>query len=155
MLIDKQFINETPKNMTKNQRVTFEAINPGFEDSSSSSTNNNHNNGPTKEEVNIEGLGLKEREGVLSKVFKNKKIMSEDDVNNLLSSFVNRMRFNYTLSLIFEYLTSCLCMRKLSRKRNHNRFKKHYLYQKGKEKLEEELDIVQLIKTMRRFRLLA
>eukprot|EP00347_Sterkiella_histriomuscorum_P019663 403340763 len=103
---------------------------------------------PTEEEI-------RQREYAQQKIFKHKKKVKGEDVDNLLVSFLSRMRFNYTLKLIFQYITRCMCFRDLSKHRNKKFYKKHYLYQKGEEKMNQELDVIQLVKTLRKFRLFA
>eukprot|EP00347_Sterkiella_histriomuscorum_P017701 403348330 len=98
---------------------------------------------------------IRQREFAQKQVFKNKKKINGEDVDNLLLSFLSRMRFNYTLKLIFDYVTRCMCFRNLSRQRNKQYYKKHYLYQKGEDKMNQELDVIQLVKTLRKFKLVA
>eukprot|EP00347_Sterkiella_histriomuscorum_P023730 403333580 len=98
---------------------------------------------------------IRQREFAQQKVFKHKKKVNGEDVDNLLLSFLSRMRFKYTLKLIFDYVTRCMFLRDLSRYKNKKHYKKHYLYQKGEEKMNQELDVIQLVKTLRKFKLLA
>ncbi|CDW73064.1 UNKNOWN [Stylonychia lemnae] len=108
----------------------------------------------TKQQLQEE-YEIKENEIKNAKEFKGKKVLGEDDINSLLMSFVSRMSFNYQMRDILQYLGKCLCLRDLSKKRQKRYYKKHYLFNKGEEKLSQELDIIQLLKTQRKFRLLA
>ncbi|CDW83128.1 UNKNOWN [Stylonychia lemnae] len=110
------------------------------------------------EKVNLElqdEHDIKEREQLNAQIFKKKRQVNDIDVNNLLISFISRMRFNYDIKSIIQYLSKCLCLKNLERKRNKRYYKKHYLYQKGEKKLSQELDIISLLKTQRKFKLLA
>lgn len=57
------------------------------------------------------------------------------------------------MGMVFEYLFQCLCLKNLSRKKNRIIFKKHYMFKKAQVKLEEELDVISVIKTLKKFRL--
>jgi hypothetical protein len=80
------------------------------------------------------------------------KITNEES-RTILDSFLNRQRFNYGTSKIFDYLSNCLCCSSKRRLMN-KRFKQHYYFQKAEKKLKEELDIVQLLKSTRKLKLL-
>ena len=76
-------------------------------------------------------------------------------------NLINRKRFHYKLKDIFEYLIRCLCLRKLkfkkyigSRRDWDQKIKKHYQFNEGEDKLFDELDVITLLKSMRRVKLL-
>ena len=76
-------------------------------------------------------------------------------------NLINRKRFNYMLRDILEYLIRCMCLRKLkfkkhsgSRKDWDQKIKKHYQFNEGEEKLFDELDVITMLKSMRRIKLL-
>jgi hypothetical protein len=75
---------------------------------------------------------------------------------------INRRRYRYTGSDILEYLFKCLCLRNLklkkfegSKEEWHFKYKKHFQFQEGEEKLNNELDVITLLKSMRRVKLLS
>ncbi|CDW88099.1 accessory gland protein [Stylonychia lemnae] len=97
---------------------------------------------------------IKVREHMSSKQFKKKQTMEKQDVQNVLMTLISRMRFKYNTQAIFQYISRCLCLKHLHYKRNKKFYKNHYLYQKGEEKLRSELDIISLLKTQRKLKLL-
>lgn len=68
--------------------------------------------------------------------------------------FLNRIRFRYTFGDRFDYCFSCLCCRNLSEDKRSYDVKKHYLFEKARRKLESELDIVKLVKSLRKLKTL-
>ena len=76
------------------------------------------------------------------------------DVEELLKAFIHRSRFKYKLVQIFEYLGKCFCLRKTRSLRGLDKNHIHYKFKKGKRKLEHELDVIQLLKNMRKFKLI-
>ena len=58
---------------------------------------------------------------------------------------------------IFEYLLRCLCLRDIGEKdeRSLHRNKRHFLFEKAEEKFMQELDVVRIVKTLRKFKMLA
>lgn len=60
--------------------------------------------------------------------FKDKSIVENEDLNNILVSFINRARFHYSPKKIMAYLLQCLCMRNLKNSRNLQKVKNHFLY---------------------------
>ena len=57
------------------------------------------------------------------------------------------------MRLVFDYILRCICFRNLSKKRTLAQYKPHYMYKKASDKLDEELDVIHLIKTLKKFRL--
>jgi hypothetical protein len=49
----------------------------------------------------------------------------------------------------------CFCIRNISDDRRDKSFKKHFLFEKAKEKFMNELDAVRIVKTLRKFKMLA
>ncbi len=88
----------------------------------------------------------------IDKELKNKSKLEENDVQNVLMNLIKRRRFKYTSSDILKYVFKCLCMRKI--KKQTEKLKKHFIYDKGAEKLQEELNIITLLKTIRQVKLL-
>jgi hypothetical protein len=48
-----------------------------------------------------------------------------------------------------------MCLRKTSDNRRRRVYKKHFLFEKGEEKFYQELDVVRIVKTLRKFKMLA
>ncbi|CDW82531.1 UNKNOWN [Stylonychia lemnae] len=137
------------------EAIDHNSVNVGFDDSINKNANKN--------ELDTSNLKCEVKDEKYIKVvedhnainFKEKQWVRNDDVNSLLVSFISRMRFTYDYTSIWQYVSQCLCIRNLGRLRNKKYFKKHFIYHKGEEKLGQELDVVSLIKTLRKFRLLA
>ena len=77
-------------------------------------------------------------------------------------NMINRKRFQYKFLDIIEYIMRCLCLRKTKFKRFNGpreewaqNIKKHYQFNEGEGKLFDELDVINLLKTMRRVKLLS
>jgi hypothetical protein len=90
----------------------------------------------------------------MAEYFKGKEAVDHEDVNSLLVAFIQRQRFSYNMKMVFEYILRCLCFKNISKKRFHPEHKKHYMFFKAKNKLEEELDVIHVIKAIKQFRLL-
>ena len=87
--------------------------------------------------------------------------LDQKEVGVLLRNLINRRRFQYTCSDILEFLVRCLCIRKIkkrkyrgSREEWEDNVKKHYHFKEGEDKLFDELDVITLLKSMRRVKLL-
>ena len=48
-----------------------------------------------------------------------------------------------------------MCIRNVAENRSKSKFKKHFLFAKAEEKFMQELDIVRIVKTLRKFKMLA
>jgi hypothetical protein len=84
------------------------------------------------------------------------KLELDDTYLKSILDFVllKRARFSYGGRQILDYATRCFCIRPhstLTTLRN----KDHFLYHKGNEKLKRELDIVNLVRSIRQLRLMA
>jgi hypothetical protein len=82
-------------------------------------------------------------------------VIKESDLTSLFFAFLNRARFNYTLTNILEYTARCLCIRSIDPVRRDKSFKKHFLLEKAEDKFMQELDVVRIVKTLRKFKMLA
>ena len=90
-----------------------------------------------------------------------KVTLDKRELNVVLRNVINRRRFQYTCSDILEFLVRCLCLRKIkkrkyrgSREEWEDHVKKHYHFKEGEDKLFDELDVITLLKSMRRVKLL-
>lgn len=81
--------------------------------------------------------------------------MKNSDIYSLFFAFLNRARFNYTLTDIIEYFLRCMCIRRLGKLRNNMTYKKHFLFEKAEERFQNELDVVRIVRSLRRFKMLA
>lgn len=81
--------------------------------------------------------------------------MQKSDIYSLFFAFLNRARLNYTVSDILMYALRCICCRDIGDYRNEKAYKKHFLYEKAEEKFQNELDVVRIVKTLRKFKMLA
>jgi hypothetical protein len=91
-----------------------------------------------------------------------KQALNPDDLRLVTMNLVNRKRFMYTPHDIINYLTHCICLRKLKFKKYkgtkedwRKTLKKHYQFEEGEEKLFDELDVVTLLKTIRRVKIIS
>eukprot|EP00347_Sterkiella_histriomuscorum_P020394 403337971 len=79
----------------------------------------------------------KVKENKIGKSMQNKDNLDEEDVNELLVSFIHRTRFLYGTKKILDYIFRCFCLRKLSKLRFDEQNKAHYMFKKAFEKFEE------------------
>lgn len=98
---------------------------------------------------------MKEKEGILQDHFKKVTRIEGADLHSMFFAFLNRQRLVYSLSDIFEYVLRCFCLRDSSDHRNVPSIKKHFLFDKAEERFCKELDVVRIIRTLRRFKLLS
>eukprot|EP00347_Sterkiella_histriomuscorum_P015712 403355969 len=98
------------------------------------------------------GMQQKIKENCLGIALQAKDKLNDQDIDNLLSSFTNRIRFNYGTKKVLDYIFKCFCLRKNSNIKQYNY--SHHIFLKGQKKLEQELDVIQLLKNMRKFKLI-
>ena len=77
-------------------------------------------------------------------------------------NLINRKRFSYSGRDILAFLLRCLCIRskklkkfKGSKAEWDKSMRKHYHFNEGEDKLFDELDVISLLKSMRRVQLLS
>eukprot|EP00347_Sterkiella_histriomuscorum_P013675 403363802 len=99
-----------------------------------------------------QGIDLKINESQMGIALQEKDKLNDQDIDNLLSSFTNRIRFNYGTKKVLDYIFKCFCLRKKSNIKQYNY--SHHIFLKGQKKLEQELDVIQLLKNMRKFKLI-
>ncbi len=80
--------------------------------------------------------------------------INETYIKKVLDYVLLRVRFRYGLKEITHYLLNCMCIRKPHRDGGEME-KKHFLYEKGDHKLGNELDVVNLVRSIRQLRLMA
>jgi stalled ribosome alternative rescue factor ArfA len=98
---------------------------------------------------------VKAREHHLSKTFNDKRDIQDNDIKALFFAFLNRARFKYSLEDIMESVMRCVCLRDLGDLRREKEYKKHFLFEKAEEKFMQELDVVRIVKTLRKFKMFA
>jgi len=77
------------------------------------------------------------------------------NINTITRGIIERKRFTYSSSDIFHYLKLFLCCRDLSKHRRNPRIQKHFFFEKAENKLQKELDVINLLKSMRNMKLVA
>ena len=91
----------------------------------------------------------------IEKAIKVKERLNDYDVETILLNIINRKRFKYSISDILTYIMKCLCIKNINKNRRiKNKNKQHFLFEKGEEKLLEELDVVTILKSIRQIKLL-
>jgi hypothetical protein len=98
---------------------------------------------------------VKVEEKIISTEFKGKAMIDKSDIYSLFFAFLNRSRLDYTVADIWTYIMRCLCYRDTGDLRRERTYKKHFLFEKAEEKFNNELDVVRIVKTLRKFKMLA
>lgn len=98
---------------------------------------------------------IKDKEEHLGHEFKKKTVVKDAEIKNMYEAILSRERILYSISNIFSYMLNCLCCRRPVSYKGNERLKPHYLFKKAAEKYKKELDIVNIVKTIRRFKLFA
>ncbi|CDW80220.1 UNKNOWN [Stylonychia lemnae] len=80
--------------------------------------------------------------------------LNKNEKESMLDMIMNRQRFNYSLTDLFNYLLRLGCCTKNKYLMMRKSMKKHALFGKGQEKLQDELDCVTLLKSIRSLKLL-
>ncbi|CDW85794.1 UNKNOWN [Stylonychia lemnae] len=91
----------------------------------------------------------------IEKEFKFKDKIEQKDIGNVLFAFLNRGRFSYTIQDIIHYILKCMCFRNIEENRRKKLYKRHFLFDKAQEKFGQELDAIRIVKTLRKFKMLA
>ncbi|CDW73325.1 UNKNOWN [Stylonychia lemnae] len=84
----------------------------------------------------------------------NSNFLQENQIIRIIDEILIRSRFKYGFEMILDYLAKCLCLRSLQKLSKNQSYKKHFLFKRGIEKLEQELDVVNLLRSIRQLRLL-
>ncbi len=109
----------------------------------------------TEEREQAELDDVKGKESLLQNDFKGKLKMQRSDIHGLFFAFLNRSRFRYSIWDILEYAIRCICIRDIGDDRRSKSYKKHFLFEKAEEKFMNELDVVRIVKTLRKFKMFA
>ena len=95
------------------------------------------------------------QEDKLSEEFKNKSRIEISDIKKIFGTIFGRERFQYSFKSIIMYLVHCLCLRRDESFKDIPSLREHYLFDKASSKFSAELDIVNIVKTLRKFKLFA
>lgn len=82
------------------------------------------------------------------KIANKNESLDEDYIKKVLDYILLRIRFKYGYKEIGHYLIHCMCLRK-AHKHSEGKEKSHLFYEKGEKKLERELDVVNLVRSIR------
>lgn len=80
--------------------------------------------------------------------------LNEREIDTILLNLINRKRFSYNGKDILKYVTNCICCKKLAKIRHSQKYKNHFIFKKGEEKLVEELNVVNLLRMNRQVKLM-
>lgn len=81
--------------------------------------------------------------------------MQDQYLSSLLDFILLRTRLTYGYKEIFHYLFKCRCCLGLKRQSSSLFDKRQVLFQRGHEKIERELDVINLVKSIRQLRLMS
>lgn len=98
---------------------------------------------------------MKATENALCQDFKDKQRIDQVDIQSLFFAFVNRQRFKYSLRDVLRYLFKCICLKDLDKHKRDPEVKPHFLFEKAEDKLCSELDVVRIVRALRKFRMLS
>jgi hypothetical protein len=76
-------------------------------------------------------------------------------LQDIFWAFLNRKRFKYTVGMIIRYVFTCIFLRCKEKNRMKKHIKPHFLLAKAEEKFLNELDAIRIVKTLRKFKMLA
>lgn len=72
----------------------------------------------------------------------------------MLIDIINRERFNYSGKMILAYIFKCMCLMRKKTMRDNPKTKHHFLFERAQEKLDQELDVITLLKSLRKLKLM-
>ena len=82
-------------------------------------------------------------------------MLSNGAVQKIFETLLARTRFFYSYSQVFEYLAKCLCIKRFNLHRKNKKNKRHFYYKKADKKLGQEMDILNLIRSIRKLKMMA
>lgn len=82
----------------------------------------------------------------IENAIKTKAKLNEREINTILLNLINRKRFSYSGADILRYLFDCICCKKINKIRRSQKYKNHFIFKKGEEKLLDELNVVNLLR---------
>lgn len=92
------------------------------------------------------------------KVVDENDVLQEGFLKSIVDYILQRTRFRYGYQEILHYITHCRFFKRMRKNKKNplgSMDKRHLLYKKGNEKLERELDVVNLVKSIRQLRLMS
>lgn len=78
-----------------------------------------------------------------------KDTLDGTDISSILNNLISRKRFITNWKTIINVMFKCVC-----RRRAHSKSDELYLFEQGEKKLRRELDVISLLKAIRRIKLL-
>ena len=66
----------------------------------------------------------------------NANFLQDNQITRIIDEILIRSRFKYGFEMIIDYLSKCLCIRSIKSIGKSSNYKKHFLYNRGVEKLE-------------------
>jgi hypothetical protein len=75
-------------------------------------------------------------------------------MGSIFFALLNRTRFKYNIRMIVEYFTQCICCRSPKTFRYLKNYKNHSLFKKAETKYLNEVDIIRVVKSLRKFKML-
>ncbi|TNV84725.1 hypothetical protein FGO68_gene11045 [Halteria grandinella] len=99
-------------------------------------------------------ITLPTRQEIVKTIDTNEPV-TEDFLRNVLDYLLLRARFNYGYREIFHYVLKCKCVRGKTRQYSSMIDRRQKLYSKGNSKLEKELDVLNLVRSIRKLRLMS
>jgi hypothetical protein len=80
--------------------------------------------------------------------------LEESDLLTIMSTMVNRQQFRYTAWLIVKYLFTFMWCRNLGNSRRNTKVAPHFKFEKSEDRLNKELDVLNLMRQSRMTKLL-
>mmetsp|Transcript_3313 Transcript_3313/g.3290 ORF Transcript_3313/g.3290 Transcript_3313/m.3290 type:complete len:96 (+) Transcript_3313:784-1071(+) len=81
--------------------------------------------------------------------------MTLEHINSVTMAIIQRKRFHYKVSEIIDYLKKFLCFRNVYSMKTRPEIKKHFYFEKAEKKLCKELDVINLLKSIRNMKLMS
>ncbi|CDW83701.1 UNKNOWN [Stylonychia lemnae] len=78
--------------------------------------------------------------------------LSESMITRVIDEILLRKNFRYGYKLVIDYLVKMVCCKSNKKLKTSSSYKSHLKYIKGNERLEQELDVVNLLKSIRQMK---
>ncbi|CDW72606.1 UNKNOWN [Stylonychia lemnae] len=87
-------------------------------------------------------------------ILANKNFLQDNIITKIINEILRRKAFRYGYQMAIHYILKCVCLRSKDSIKKNKAFKQHLKYERGNEKLERELDVVNLLKSIRQLKAL-
>jgi len=77
--------------------------------------------------------------------------MREKDKGAVFKRIMNKDYFKYNFKSVIEHILKCVGYRNLDTLKRHRRLKRHFYHAKGEEKLNQQLDVIRMMKRLQSF----